>query len=250
MESEKGEFSLSDTNVDKIEAPGLLKQALVELTFPPTLRVARNVCDFHSGLPPEYTYSSISSSNPFDSVSPKGYRFAHRSGSFEMRLFEDSLTMAATSGYPGFETFRSFILEGVAHARQHFGITTFSRVGLRYENAFFLLPEEGKYRLAEFCTPLLNVGDPDVEAMAEFHLTLKSAKPNGGLSIRTSFRTEKFNQGELSGQEYGAYFFDFDNFRQGPVEFEALELCLVKLHTDVKSAYTRHMNVQGSGNRQ
>lgn len=236
-----------DAGLDEAAGPDLLKQALVELTYPSSLRVARNVSDFFASLPPEFTYSSISGVNPFDTASPRGYRFAHHSGSFEMRLFEDSLTLAATSSYPGFATFRRFILGGTAKAKEHFELTAFSRVGLKYENAFFLLPENGKYRLTDYCTPLLNVDDPEVAAMSDFNLTLRSARPRGGMTVRTSFRTEVFHQGELTGQEYGTYFFDFDTFREGPVEFQDLETCLNELHRDVKSAYTRHVKIRESG---
>ena len=225
-----------------------LKRVLVELTFPPSLRVARDVCEFQAALGGEYVYTAVAG-KPFAPVSCAGYQFSNASTRVEIRLFEDSLTIM-TSDYQGFSWFQEMVLGLAEHAERIFSLNYLKRVGLLYENIFFFLPKEGKYPLAHTLFPHLNFEHPDVAEQKRFNLNIESARPGGGLNIRSSFSTEKVKEGELAGTQYGIYLLDLDSFHQGDdfgIGYLAESLSL--LHGEIKIAYNRHIRHENDRKR-
>ncbi len=226
-------------------SPDHLERVLVECSFLPTLRVARDVAVFQEKFARGFSYSSLGVKNPFLAAqsSTPGYRFESSKVGVTMELFEDSFSFSVTK-YPGFDTFQNKVVTILASLTELFAISTFHRVGLRYSNTWIFVPDDGQYRLGDFFAPHLNLDHPDCANPRQFYLDLATALPDGGLNSRSTFRTQKLDASEpgLGGHtECGVYTLDLDAYHQGVIAPIDLHPCLSNLHREIKLGYTRHV---------
>lgn len=226
--------------------PNTLKQVVLELKYPPNLRVSKHICEFADAIGKDHSYKPLPAKNSSSCVNSPGYRFMHTRGYLEIHLFEDSLTIKVPR-YPGFQHFRERALLIINIAVQNFNIQTIERFGLLYKNVFYFLPQDGEYPLCQRLFPHLNFDHQDVQRQRQFNLILESGRPHGGMNIRTSFKRAELLHGEYAGTEFGVYLLDLDAFHQVRFGPERCGQVLDSLHEEIKNAYNLHTGVNSEG---
>lgn len=211
-----------------------LKEVAFEVRYPFNLRIQRDVCDVQAMVRAEYPNFQVDEIQPVDGSPARLHTFQNTNGTRMVRVGEDRFIVAFTE-YKDFDIFQTEALGRTKEFCNLFGITQFSRVGLRYINNVDVGKEGSVYQVTRVVNPYFDVKRATESGPMRFQLEVTMKKPSCFLTLRTAFA------GKPVDQPNAVYLLDLDAFVLSETAFEDLEKVLNELHFQSQVEFLTHV---------
>lgn len=224
--------------IDKVERSKTLYDVLLELRFPPSLHIQKNIESVTSlSNPTLYYVSRVAKEFPL--TPGLGWQFQSLEG-HRVKVFEDRFELQ-TNKYLGYSKFSEIAIKLIDSFCRLNKIFQIDRLGLAYRNALPVFKDtEGRFPLSEFVVPLLDINNKYVKQSEKFSATLEQRDEEGGLILNSSFQVKEIEAEGYGLQEYGLYLFELDAFIEEFRFEEDFKVRLDQVHSRLREAFEAH----------